>query len=71
MRYDLCRKRRLLIGSGVVERVCKQTVDSRFNGAWRRWSKAGANALLAAECRIKNNRWPDFLNWRVCSAAAA
>ncbi len=50
MRCDLCRKRGLPVGSGVVESVCKQIVGSRFEGAGRRWSKAGANALLAVKC---------------------
>ena len=36
-----------------------------------RWSKAGANALLAVKCCIDNNRWIDFLDWRACCAAAA
>ena len=34
-----------------------------------RWSKAGANALLAALCCLENLRWPDFLDWRACCAA--
>ena len=32
MRCDLCRKRELPIGSGVVESVCKQIVGSVSNG---------------------------------------
>ena len=71
MRYDLCRKRGLPVGSGVVESACKQIVGSRFKGAGRRWSKIGANAVLAIKCCFRNNRWPDFLDWRDCSAAAA
>ena len=71
MRCDLCRKRGLPVGAGVVESACKQIVGSRFKGAGRRWSKAGADALLAVKCRFRNNRWPDFLDWKACSAAAA
>ena len=71
MRYDLYRKRGLPVGSGVVESACKQIVGSRFKGAGRRWSKIGANAVLAIKCCFRNNRWPDFLDWRDCSAAAA
>ena len=37
----------------------------------RRWSKACADALPAAECRCENERWPDFLHQRTCRAAAA
>ena len=71
MRYDLCRKLGLSVGSGVVESACKQIGGSRFKQAGCHWSKAGANALLAVKCCLKNNRWSDFLEWRACSAAAA
>ena len=71
MRYDVYRKRGLPVGSGVVESACKRIVGSRFKRSGCRWSKAGANALLAAECCIDNNRWADFLDWRACRAAAA
>ena len=40
MSCDLCRKRGLPVGSGVVENACKYIVDIRC-------SKAGVNALLA------------------------
>ena len=71
MSCDLYRKLGLPIRSGVVENACKQIVGSRFKRAGRRWTKAGANALLAVKCCFKNKRWPDFLEWRACSAAAA
>ena len=71
MRYNVYRKRGLPVGSGVVESACKRIVGSRFKRSGCRWSKAGANALLAAECCIDNNRWADFLDWRAGRAAAA
>ena len=71
MRYDPCRRRGLPVGSGIVESACKRIVGSRLKGAGRRWSKAGANAVLATGCCLENRRWPDFLDWRDCSAAAA
>ena len=71
MRYDLCRKLGLPVGSGVVESACKQIVGSRFKRAGCHWSKAGANALLAVKCCLENRRWADFLEWRACRAAAA
>ena len=37
MRCDLCRKRRLLIGSGVVESAGKQIVGRRFKRAGCHW----------------------------------
>ena len=71
MRCDLYRKLGLPVGSGVVESACKQIVGSRFKRAGCHWSKARANVLLAVKCFFKDNRWPDFLEWRACSAAAA
>ena len=61
----------LPVGSGVVKGACKQIVSSRFKRAGCRWSKAGANTLLAVICCLKNNRWTDFLDLRACRAAAA
>ena len=71
MRCDLCRRRGLPVGSGIVESACKRIVGSRLKGAGRRWSKAGANAVLATGCCLENRRWPDFLEWRACRLAAA
>ncbi len=71
MHSDHYRKRGLPVGSGVVESACKQIDGSRFKGAGRHWSKIGANAVLAIKCCFRNNRWPDFFDWRDCSAAAA
>ena len=71
MRYDLYRQRGLPVGSGLVKSACKQIVGSRFKRAGCRWSKAGANALLAVKCCLENNRWSDFLDWRNRRVAAA
>ena len=71
MRYDLYRKRGLPVGSGVVESACKRIVGNRCKKSGCRWSKAGANAVLAVKCCLENMRWPDFLDWRACRAAAA
>ena len=35
-----------------------------------RWSKTGANVLLAVECRIDDNRQTDFLDWRTYCGVA-
>ena len=71
MCYNLYRELGLPVGSGIVESVCKQIVGGRFKRAGCRWSKAGANALLAVKRSIANNRWADFVDWRTCRAAAA
>ena len=69
--YGLYRKRGLPVESGVVESICKLIVGNRLKKAGCRWSKAGANALLAIRCCLENMRWPDFLDWRTCRAAVA
>ena len=71
MQCDLYRTRGLPVGSGVVESACKHSVANRFKKAGCRWSKVGANALLAIRRCLENMRWPDFLDWRACRAAAA
>ena len=71
MRYDLYTKRGLTVGSGIVDNACKRIVGSRFKTSGCRWSKAGANALLAAGCCLENIRWHDWLEWRAFRAAAA
>ena len=71
MRCALCRKRGLPVGSGIVESTCKHIVGNRFKQSGCRWQKAGANAVLATGCCLENMRWPDFLDWRACRAAAA
>ena len=45
--------------------------DAEFRHPDARWSKAGANALLAVKSRLENRRWADFLDWRACRVAAA
>ena len=35
-----------------------------------RFTKAGANSLLAFRCCLQNMRWPDFIGWEVSHAAA-
>ena len=71
VRYDLYRTRGLLIGSRIVESACKYIVGNRLKGSGCHWTKSGANAVLAIRCCFENMRWPDFLEWRDCSAEAA
>ena len=61
MQCDLYRKHGLPVGSSVAESACKHIFGNRFKTAGCRWSKAGANALLAIGCCLENIRRPDFL----------
>ena len=70
MRYDLCRKRGLPVGSGIVESACKRFVGNRCKRSGCRWSKVGANAVLAIRCFFENMRWFDCPEWKACRAAA-
>ena len=54
----------------VVHEWLRWKRGSQLKRAGSGWSKTGANALLAVKCCFKNNRWPDFLDCRVCSATA-
>ena len=65
MRDDDDRARGLQIGSGQIESRCKTLVASRFKKAGARWSKAGANALLALKSCWANGQWNEFAQWRV------
>jgi hypothetical protein len=42
------------IGSGVIESGCKNVVQSRMKGAGMRWSKDGAEAMMALCCHRKS-----------------
>ena len=53
------------------ESACKRIVGNRCKKSGCRWSKVGANAVLAIRCCFENMRWPDFLEWRACRAAVA
>jgi hypothetical protein len=68
MRYAQYRARGYQIGSGVVEASCKQVVGARCKGAGMRWTKAGAQHVLALRCLLLSNRWDD--HWRPLKAAA-
>ena len=69
MRYDEFRAQGLHIGSGVVEGACKTLVGGRLKQGGMRWSKDGADAVMALRSCILSGRYEDFWEWR--SAAAA
>lgn len=47
MNYPLYEKRGFHIGSGIAEGACKHVIHSRFKQAGMRWSRNGAENLLA------------------------
>lgn len=58
MRYAYFRQLGLPIGSGTVESACKVVVQARMTQAGMRWSRTGAQAMLALRCALLSNRWP-------------
>lgn len=68
MRYDQFRARGYHIGSGVVEAACKHVVGSRCKRSGMRWSKDGAQSILALRSLVLNDRWDDY--WQQAKSAA-
>lgn len=58
MRYAYFRQLGLPIGSGTVESACKVVVQARLKQAGMRWSRPGAQAILALRCALLSDRWP-------------
>jgi hypothetical protein len=57
MRYAYFRQLGLPIGSGTVESACKVVVQARMTQAGMRWSRTGAQAILALRCALLSDRW--------------
>jgi hypothetical protein len=57
MRYPLFRQAGYPIGSGTVESACKVVVQQRMKQAGMRWSRPGAQAMLALRCALLSDRW--------------
>jgi hypothetical protein len=57
LRYGEFRQAGLPIGSGAVESACKVVVQARLKQAGMRWSRNGAQALLALRCALLSDRW--------------
>ena len=56
MAYPSFRARGLMIGSGPVEAACKVVVGQRLKRAGMRWSRKGADAVLAIRCALLNQQ---------------
>jgi hypothetical protein len=57
MRYREFRQAGCPIGSGTVESACKVVVQQRMKQAGMRWSRSGAEAMLALRCALLSDRW--------------
>ena len=71
MRYPDFLAQGLQIGSGVVEGGCKNVVGGRLKQSGMRWTKDGADAILALRCCVLSGRYEDFWQWRSDPAPAA
>ena len=60
MRYAEFRKRKLFVGSGVVEAGCRTVIGQRLKQSGMRWSVRGANAIIALRCCLMSGRFEDF-----------
>ena len=57
MNYPRYQRMGFHIGSGVAEGACKHVIQSRFKRAGMRWSRSGAEKLLALRDLHINNKW--------------
>lgn len=60
MDYATYREHGLPIGSGTIESACKTVVQARMKQAGMRWSRNGAQSMLALRCLLLSDRWHDF-----------
>ncbi len=62
IRYKQFRETGYPIGSGTVESACKLVVQTRMKQAGMRWSRDGAQAMLALRCILLSERWDEIWN---------
>jgi hypothetical protein len=60
MDYAAYRQAGLPIGSGTVESAAKIVVQQRMKQAGMRWSRPGAQAMLALRTRLLSDRWQEL-----------
>jgi len=60
MDYAAYRQAGLPIGSGTIESACKTVVQARMKQAGMRWSREGAQAMLALRCLLLSDRWREL-----------
>ena len=60
MHYAAYRKAGLPISSGAVESAAKTLVQQRMKQSGMRWSRDGAQAMLARRVRLLSDRWHEI-----------
>jgi hypothetical protein len=60
MDYAAYRQAGYPIGSGTVESAGKTVVQARMKQAGMRWSRPGAQAMIALRCLLLSDRWHEF-----------
>lgn len=64
MNYPHYQQMGFHIGSGVAEGACKHVIQSRFKRAGMRWSRPGAENLLALRSLHVNDNWELLQNYQ-------
>lgn len=67
MDYATFRQQGYPIGSGTIESGCKTVVQSRMKQSGMRWSRSGAQAMLALRCLLLSDRWDELATLRQSS----
>ncbi len=70
MQYGTFRKRRLFIGSEVVEAGCKTDIGARYKQSGMFWRQRGAECVLALRCIHSSRRLETFWKERLNASAA-
>lgn len=60
MDYAAFRQRGFPIGSGTIESACKTVVQARMKQAGMRWSRNGAQSMIALRCLLLSDRWHEL-----------
>jgi hypothetical protein len=60
MDYAAFRQAGYPIGSGTIESACKTVVQARMKQAGMRWSRTGAQAMLALRALLLSDRWDEL-----------
>ncbi len=60
MNYAEARRRKLPIGSGVIESTVRRVVNLRLKGASVYWKERSAEDMLLLRCLYKANRWQNI-----------